>query len=116
MTRVRTLFFFFTFFILLSCEHSDRVPVIGGGYGIGETIDGKREGYWKFYRDNDSLRAEGNYKNGQAEGTWKFYHANGTLEEVSQWTADKVNGPFTIYHSNGEIDHVGEYSMDLSTG
>ena len=29
---------------LHSCEQNKRIPVIGGGYGIGESVNDRREG------------------------------------------------------------------------
>ena len=39
----------------------------------------KKEGEWKFYRENGKLEQIENYKNGELEGEFKSYRKNGKL-------------------------------------
>ena len=47
--------------------------------------NGKREGEWKFYRENGKLEQIENFKNGKEEGEWKVYHENGKLEKINHF-------------------------------
>ena len=49
--------------------------VTGGGQG--EIKNGKREGPWVSYFENDQLWDKGDYKNGEREGPWVSYFDNG---------------------------------------
>ena len=45
----------------------NQVTATGGT--TNQTINGKREGFWKEYHSNGQLRYEGNYVNGTREGS-----------------------------------------------
>lgn len=69
-------------------------------------------GLWKQYRDDGSLRGEGNYTNGMKTGVWKEYHENGTLESIGNYTERGGNrtGEWKEYHNNGQLWEIGEYN------
>jgi hypothetical protein len=46
---------------------------------LGKIVNGKREGYWKEYYDNNQLAIEGFYSNGYMDSICKHYWENGQL-------------------------------------
>ena len=69
-------------------EKSTDVPFTGEvtGQGQGQIKDGKREGPWVAYRDNDQLLRKGDYKGGKRDGPWIVYWHDGTKNECLSGT------------------------------
>jgi hypothetical protein len=54
---------------------------ISGLTEVGNYLDDRRDGLWKFYDRKGTLRVEGTYKNDQREGLWKLYERPGLASE-----------------------------------
>ena len=48
-----------------------------------------KEGEWKYYHSNGSLRIIGRYEHRKDIGTWKYYDENTTLDKVEELETDK---------------------------
>jgi antitoxin component YwqK of YwqJK toxin-antitoxin module len=73
------------------------------GHGI---IDeqGQKQGPWKEYYMDGTLRAEGTYTNNVRTGLWKFYHPNGRLEQIGKYDAKgRGTGNWKWYYDNGAL-------------
>jgi antitoxin component YwqK of YwqJK toxin-antitoxin module len=67
------------------------------------TDAGKREGLWKEYYDDGSLKSEGNYKNNNKTGKWKYYYPNGQLQETGEYVNGKPEGKWLWYYPSGKL-------------
>ena len=47
--------------------------------------EGKKEGLWKEFRDDRTVKSEGEYRNGEREGYWKEYSIKGDLLETTKY-------------------------------
>ncbi len=90
------------------------------GVIIGEGIikeDGNRNGPWKDYYSDGSLKAEGNYDNGKQIGEWKFYHANGKIEQTGKFNKQgKFEGKWKWYFDTGQLLREENYRNGLKDG
>lgn len=83
------------------------------GYVIGEGVvlaDGTKDGPWREYYIDGSLKAEGNYEGGKKTGPWKYYHSNGKLEQTGQY--DRKGNPagtWRWYFDNGNLRREENY-------
>lgn len=77
------------------------------GVKIGEGIidvKGIKQGHWKEYYENGSLRGEGDYLDGGRIGPWKFYHLNGKIEQVGKYrNGGKPHGDWIWYYDDGSV-------------
>ena len=51
------------------------------------TKAGIKDGPWKEYYNDGTLKMEGLYKNDIKVGLWKYYHANGSIEQEGKYNA-----------------------------
>lgn len=73
----------------------------------GDTVDGVKQGYWKCYYEDGTLREEGNYKDGNKTGHWKFYHTTGTVAMEGDYQNNQESGTWTVYDESGNpIDTI----------
>ena len=94
-------------FLFISCQDKNRHEIIGGGYGIGEVIDKKREGDWTFYSPEGHKIAKGIFKNDLEEGIWTYWFDHGVIEQVAEWKNGELNGKFKDYYKNGQLKNKG---------
>jgi antitoxin component YwqK of YwqJK toxin-antitoxin module len=93
-------------------EYSKDGKIVAGyffsdGIVVGEGIideSGSKDGPWKEYYTNGTLKSEGLYNKGKRTGEWKFYHSNGKLEQTGNYNKDgKEDGRWTWYFSTGSL-------------
>jgi|GEM_PF-6187321 len=72
-----------------------------------------REGFFKYYYDNGSVRSEGQYKSGCEHGTWKQYYTNKKIKEVGKYMLGANKGKRTEYYDNGTVSCISEYTFDF---
>jgi antitoxin component YwqK of YwqJK toxin-antitoxin module len=78
----------------------------------GVYIDNEKEGVWKKYWPNGTVRSEIHYMKGKPEGPYKVYYANGKLEESGRWKDGKLCDRFQRYHSNGIVKEDFTYDSE----
>lgn len=95
---MKKLLFLIVISLLISCKTN-------------QTIDGKREGKWKFKEVvNDTVYFQkGRYKNGLESGVWKSYE-NKKLVRKEKYK-NKI-GYMTNYYPNGKIQSKGTTQID----
>lgn len=73
--------------------------------GKGVLIDNKTlTGAWDIYYAAGNPRGKGMYNPaGQKEGEWKFYYFNGTLKSTEHYIAGKLQGVNEYYFENGNL-------------
>ena len=106
-------------------EYSPDGEIVAGyifknGTVVGEGIideAGIRDGSWKEYYPNSTLKSEGVYDNGKRIGEWKFYHPNGQLEQIGSYNKDgKEDGPWTWYFATGDLLREENYFNGMIDG
>jgi len=75
-------------------------------------VDNEKDGVWKRYWPNGTVRSEINYIKGRPEGPYKLYYASGKLEESGRWKDGKLCERFQRYHSNGIMKEDFTYDSE----
>ena len=76
-------------------------------------VDGKRDGVWRWWYDNDqhTLRSEGHYVDGKEDGTWRWWYSNDqqttgslrhTLESEGHYVNGKLDGVRREWYNNDQ--------------
>lgn len=73
------------------------------------TNEGRKEGEWKYFFSDGSIRSTGNYNNNLQSGTWKFYYNNGKTEQTGVYKNGKTDGLWKWYFENGDLKREEEY-------
>ena len=73
------------------------------------TEEGKREGPWKEFWPDGSLKSEGSYASGLKEGRWVFYRISGEKEQEGVYLNDDVHGTWTWWYSGGALHREESY-------
>ena len=98
----------------------EKAYLYKNGVITGEGIvkeDGNREGHWKDFYPDGSLKAEGNYDNGKQTGEWKYYHANGKIEQTGKFNKQgKSEGIWKWYFESGQLLKEENYRNGLRDG
>jgi len=76
----------------------------------GNYVDGKREGLWKSYYSDGSLKSEITYRHGEKYGKAKTYFENGNTAEEGVWLIDKWVNKYKAYYRNGKLSYVWNYN------
>ena len=79
------------------------VPFTGEveGKSQGRVKNGKRDGPWVNYRDDEQLWSKGDFKNGKKEGFWIYYWENGQLHKKGEYKNGKKEGRWITYSPFG---------------
>jgi len=88
-------------------------------YGKGKTSpDGKNFiGNWEFCYSTGNIRSIGKFNdNGGKEGEWKYYHYNGSLRGKQFYKNDIQEGEEFFYFDNGVISSKGTVKNDKADG
>ena len=98
----------------------EKAYLYQNGVIIGEGIvkeDGNRNGPWKDFYPDGSLKSEGNYDNGKQTGEWKFYHSNGKIEQSGKFNKQgKFEGTWKWYFDSGQLLKEENYRNGLKDG
>ena len=90
----------------------------------GQFSDGKMEGEWRYYYNNNSkLKAVGSFNSGNGtdiseksgiprngrNGNWKFYNEDGVLTSEYNYISGQLNGLLKDFYPNGKIKAEENY-------
>lgn len=50
----------------------------------GKVVDGQPDGYWEWYRIDDTLKRSGYFENGKQVGNWTTYDQDGHVYKVTE--------------------------------
>jgi antitoxin component YwqK of YwqJK toxin-antitoxin module len=67
----------------------------------GAFVSNKRQGLWKRYYPDGTLKSEITYKNNIPSGPYTTYYSSGVKEEEGNWKMNRNTGEFHRYHPNG---------------
>jgi antitoxin component YwqK of YwqJK toxin-antitoxin module len=78
-------------------------PISGKAIGkkTGLLRKSKREGIWRSYREDGSLREETSYQGGVEHGLKTYWYENGNKEEEGTYKDGEKHGLFTNWYENG---------------
>ncbi|SHG65203.1 Antitoxin component YwqK of the YwqJK toxin-antitoxin module [Flavobacterium fluvii] len=85
-------------------------------YLIGQQINGKSEGKYKYLNGDGNLAGELNFKNNELDGYQKYFDAKGILNEEKSFKNGKVDGTRTAYYPNGLKSVVENYADGVLNG
>ncbi|MCR9171317.1 MAG: hypothetical protein NXI10_02415 [bacterium] len=92
-------------------EHLDQGFPLNAIYSEGVYVNDKKQGYWKRYHINGSIRLLGHYENDKPCGDYTKYFEDGTIEEEGTYCNDKYFGELKRYHPNGVLKYRSKYSQ-----
>jgi uncharacterized protein len=78
--------------------------------------DGSREGVWKYYFPDGSVKSTGEYKNNRQDGEWKFFFGNGANEQLGNFANGFLNGKWTWYYRNNSVLKIENYAKNKLEG
>lgn len=103
-----------------SAGNIQKAQLYKNGYVVGEGVvkeDGNREGAWKEFYSEGSLKAEGVYTNDKPTGKWKYYYPGGKLEQTGSYTkTGKKDGVWKWFFENGNLLREENYRAGLRDG
>ncbi len=86
--------------------HVKKAYIFRDGHKIAEGIftdAGQREGFWKQYYLDGSLKATGNYTKDLKTGLWKYFYPDGALEETGKYVDNEPDSLWRWYYPDGKI-------------
>ncbi len=86
---------------------------------IGEGIftdAGQKQGTWKEYYNDGSLKATGNYINDLRDGLWKYYYKNGQLEETGKYVDGMPDSTWRWYYDDSSLLREEQFYNGLPDG
>lgn len=98
---------------LISINGSKTIVYSGGIKYVGETLDGKPNGYGTYYLKDGTISYEGAVKNGQPHGFGTKYFLDETY--TGEFEDGKMHGKGKLIESNG-TSHEGYYVNDTFHG
>jgi uncharacterized protein len=87
--------------------------------------NGKKQGVWKLFYTDETLKEEGFYVNGRKNGYFKQYDVNGVLKIVEKYVDDVIQEDVpelasyeirTDYYDDGSVKVVGSYKNGVPEG
>ncbi len=87
--------------------------------------NGKKQGVWKTFYEDETLQTEAFYVNGKKNGYFKEYNPDGTLKSIKKYIDDEEQKDVpelteyeirTDYYPDGSLKVVGSYKDGLAEG
>ncbi|MBN2682938.1 MAG: toxin-antitoxin system YwqK family antitoxin [Bacteroidales bacterium] len=76
----------------------------------GRYVDSKKQGVWKAYYPDGTIKSEITFVNNKADGYAKFYFDNGKVSEEGIWKGTKWTGDYKFYHKNGQMAYEWQFN------
>ena len=97
-----------------------KSEVFTNGMITGEGIikeDGVKQGHWKEFYTDGTLKAEGDYKDDKKTGEWKYFYPDGILEQAGKYTSSgKFTGKWKWFFQSGQLMLEEEYLNGMKDG
>jgi len=77
---------------------------------------GNRNGPWKDYYPDGTIRSEGQYAENRQSGTWRFYNRDGRIEQTGVFINGRADGLWRWYYDDGSILREEEYFQGRRDG
>lgn len=85
------------------------------GEGVIDSL-GKRQGEWKLFYPDGTLRAKGKYVTGLKDGPWTYFYGNTRIEQSGIYIADKPTGIWKWFYVNGQLHREDMYRNGKEEG
>jgi antitoxin component YwqK of YwqJK toxin-antitoxin module len=95
-------------------EVYDQVGKLTAEGGIDSTK--QKQGQWKYFFDDGSIEALGNFKNNLKDGKWIYYYRNGKIFEKGKYVQNLPDGRWLWYYDNGNLLREENYSLGDKQG
>ncbi|MCZ6629172.1 MAG: hypothetical protein O7E56_13210 [SAR324 cluster bacterium] len=76
----------------------------------------KGHGLWKYWFDDGSPKAEGNFVNGIPDGRWTYFHPNGQIKSIHEFQLGLLHGRFMEGYPNGQEQVKGRHEHGMKVG
>ena len=76
---------------------------------IGTIKDGKKDGKWTAFYENEQKSAEMRFKDDTRDGAWSRWHENGQKAVEGGFKNGNIHGTFTFWNEDGEQAGEGHY-------
>jgi uncharacterized protein len=84
---------------------------------VGAYSKGKPIGNWKYYFENGKLESEGKYtKSGLLDGSWRWYFDDGSLRRAQSYIAGVEDGEYEEYDETNRLIVKGQFSEGAEEG
>jgi len=84
---------------------------------IGTYVKGKPVGNWKYYFENGKLESEGKYtKSGLLDGTWRWYFEDASIRRIQSYIAGMEDGEYEEHDETGRLIVKGQYAEGVEEG
>lgn len=77
---------------------------------------GRKQGEWKYYYPDGTLKAIGDYVDDMRMNQWKYFYEDSTLEQVGRYYYDVPDGTWRWYFEDGELRKEQEFRDGLENG
>jgi antitoxin component YwqK of YwqJK toxin-antitoxin module len=84
--------------------------------GVGDLVNGRKEGTWKFFYPDGSLMAVETYREGSLNGKSVNYFPDGIISSIENWKEDLQEDSAWYFHRNGKIFRKGRYEQGVYQG
>jgi antitoxin component YwqK of YwqJK toxin-antitoxin module len=96
--------------------HHENYYPNGIKHSEGESVNGLRQGVWKFYSITGALITSENYDEGRVDGMLINYYSNGQVKDKVEYKGDLSDGYYKEYYQNGTIKAEGWYVAGAEQG
>lgn len=84
---------------------------------VGTYVKGKPVGNWKYYYENGKIESEGNYtKSGLLDGTWRWYFEDASIRRVQSYIAGMEDGEYEEHDESGRLIVKGLFAEGVEEG
>lgn len=84
---------------------------------VGKYKNDKPVGRWKYFYQNSTIESEGIYtQKGTPDGEWKWFYEDGSLHRVENYINGLEDGEYIEYDETGKLIVKGNYEMGLEEG
>lgn len=85
------------------------------GEGLLDTL-GRKQGVWKWYYPDGSLKSQGAYKDGKRDGPWTYFFSTGKIEQKGNFKEDIFTGDWKWYFPSGSVHREELYRKGKEDG
>lgn len=75
-----------------------------------------KQGAYRGFNNDGSIRVEGQYANGKPSGEWLTYYCKDCLEKAETYSEGLLNGPYCQWYGNGVLACTGQYNRGKRCG
>lgn len=85
------------------------------GEGLLDTL-GRKQGLWKWFYPDGSVRSQGTYKDGKKDGEWTYFFTTGKAEQKGTYKDDVYIGNWKWFFADGRVHREEQYRKGREEG